>query len=305
MNWRYRTALVLESGGDAGMACLKRLRELRGCRIVAADTSRYVAASRLADAFYEVPPGTDSTFLDAVTAIIRAERIDGIMPTFEHGHEALKGLTEPVILDVDLDAAQLCKDKYELYQRFSAADIRSIPSVLLGDAVWEGVELYGKPRFGSGGRNHFRIGSASELDQLKNLLAEKDYLAQPFITGQEWAADVLVLDGFVKAVATRRNVYLQGSRSICVEVVPSPKLESLARRVQKAIKIASSFHMEVFEDSNGEQQVIEVNVRFGGGIICTALAGHDQPAFLVTGDRRYLEMPKPMCFTRYMTEIVF
>lgn len=306
MSYKPKNILVLEAGGDAGMACIKLLKGRTKARIIAADMNKYVAASQLADKFYQVPPGDHVDFPNAILDLLIEERIDQLLPCFEHGHQAIEMVVPADLLtNIDLKSATLFKDKYRTYQALTAEGISVIPTQLLRNVKVIDKPTLIKPQFGSGSRGHFVVNNVAELDGIKRYLGEKEYIAQPYIDGAEWAIDVLVDNGVFVGAVTRRSILLRGSQCIAVEVKHNLKLIELAKEIQLKLNIRAPFQLDMFEKPEGSFYVIEINVRFGGGVIFTALSGFDQVSYLVNRDKKFLKAPVEGTYTRYYSEISY
>lgn len=161
--------------------------------------------------------------------------------------------------------------------------------------------VYGKPRKGDGGMKNYKIETEQELEGIRLLFAKdnSEFIIQEYLQGEHWAADVVVEDGVVQCVCTRKSL----GKVYRVEVLQNPALVEYCHEVQRKLGIKKIFNIEVFETSQGVFVINEINARMGGNCIASCLAGCDIVSYLITQDKNYLKTPAHKAYSYcYMRE---
>lgn len=297
--------LVLEAGGACAISCIKLLRKQRQfIHIVAADMDKYAPGLALADESVISPPASQKNYAQFIKNIIKSFSIDLVIPCFEHGFKELKELNSSCFI-TDFDSALLCKDKLKFFKRCQNLGVPVPKTEILGKKNRvEKFPRYVKPRFGVGSRDNYVVENPSQLKALLGFLGKgKDFLIQDYLTGSHWNIDVFVENKAFIAAVPRRDIKQKEGNCITVEVRDYKKLISFAKAVQQKLIINSPFNLEVFEVKSGEFVINEINVRFGGGIIFSAMSGVNMVSYLATGKKHFLGKIKRGVYSRFYEEI--
>lgn len=299
-----KTVLILSAGGPVGISCIKVLRKMNDLCIIAADKSEYAAGLQLADVSIVIPPTANDGFLKSVEGVIDRYKIDVLMPSFETGIKKLSPLMGR--FGLDNQSSLVCQDKLVFFDACTQAHL-PVPNTktLRRDLVTKSFPKYIKPRVGSTSINNFIAGSQRELNNILNFIdLSQDYIIQDYLTGKHWNVDVLADNvGFISAVP-RRDIFQSGGQCITVEVVNYEPLIMFSRKVQSRLNIHSPFNLEVFEVELGKFVINEINVRFGGGVIFSVMAGVDMISYFVTKEKKHLSHIKDGIYTRFYEEIL-
>ena len=132
----------------------------------------------------------------------------------------------------------------------------------------------------------------------------QDYLIQDYLTGKHWNVDVHIDEGMFITAVPRRDIVQGCGQCITVEVQNYRQLVEFSKEVQLKLNIMSPFNLEVFEVGPGKFVINEINVRFGGGIIFSVMAGVDMISHFVTKNKKYLGNIKNGIYTRYYEEVL-
>jgi carbamoyl-phosphate synthase large subunit len=298
---KNKNILVLEAGGPCGISCIKILKKNSSVNIVAADMSKYAAGFQIADVAIVVPSSSNKTFADAIQKIVFKYKIDLIIPSFEYGYNVLKKINAPFVLD--FDSAILCKDKLKFMEFCQKHHLPSPKTKLLKLENGWGFPAYIKPRNGAGSRDNYVANNESELKGLCSYLKEyQNFIIQDFLRGDHWNVDILVDQGKFISAVPRKDLVQKAGNCITVEVRNYEQLINFSKLVQETVNIKSPFNLEVFETSPGNFVINEINVRFGGGIIFSAMAGVDMVSYLVNKDKSNIGTIKEGIYTRYYEE---
>lgn len=294
--------LILEAGGACAISCIKLLKGHPSLFLLAADMDEYAPGLAMCDKGIIVPPASDRNYKDSIQSIINSFSVDLVLPCFEHGFKELRDIKCGFI--TDFESAILCKDKL-MFSKMCKYVGLPVPETKLLDTRGKVIDFpqYIKPRFGVGSRNNYKVETLQQLKLLTRFLnGQEEYIIQDYLMGDHWNVDVLVKEGqFLRAVP-RRDIKQKEGNCITVEVRDYKKLINFSKVVQEKLNIGSPFNLEVFETEKGFV-INEINVRFGGGIIFSALCGVDMVSFIATGEVRFLGNVRPGIYTRYYEEI--
>lgn len=138
-------------------------------------------------------------------------------------------------------------------------------------------KLIVKPRWGFGGRG-IKIIEPSEF----KLWDDGQVLIQPFIEHiTEFSIDAYVSQkGEILGCVTRKRMRVADGEVINSITENKPALEAEARRIIAEAGFRGPVTLQAIEQ-NGDIYFIDVNVRFGGGVILSIEAGADYPRLLI------------------------
>jgi carbamoyl-phosphate synthase large subunit len=286
-----QTVLALEAGGPASMAAMHQLRDSGlPLRIIGADMDPNSAAHWLADEFYPVLPASSPGYAQEIADLIKEHEVSAVLPSFHFGMKEISELKTPVFLN-DFIAGLLCQDKWEFYKWCLDKGYDVPQTSLLGsDSVPDGALIL-KPRFGAGAKGNFIV-KDQELPGLQPWLQARDeYLAQEFIIGEQWVVDAMRhADNFVGCTTARVDTHRTG-HAVAVEVQENPELTDLTQNILEDLDYDGPANLDVIKDTAGKYVILEVNPRFGGTIRFSHAAGVNWPAYLLSGQEKFVNKP--------------
>lgn len=255
-------------------------------KIVAADMSGLAPALYMADTRYLVPRIDDPTYLDAILDICRKEKINAVTTLIDPEIELLsKNRAQFEELGVEVlapytETAELCFDKFKMYQYLSAHGIPTPDT--WGDyssamtAVDEGIlafPVFVKPRTGSGSVGARKVHDADTL----KLLCEADptLIIQRLMTG-DLDADVYIdtiSHRAVSAFSKRKLETKIGGASKTISF-KDEKLFAFIQQITELLKFNGPVDMDFFYQDE-TYYLSEVNPRFGGAYLHAYGAGVD------------------------------
>lgn len=257
-----------------------------GDRLVAADLSNLAPALYVADAYYLVPRIDDPNYLDTILDICRKEKINAVTTLIDPEIELLarhRDSFEAIGVEVlapYTETAELCFDKFKMYQFFTAHGIPTTDT--WGDyssamtAVEDGslkFPVFVKPRTGSGSVGAQKV---SDADTLKKLCeADPSLIIQRLMDG-DLDADVYIDTISHKAVSAFSKRKLEtkiGGASKTVSF-KDEKLFSFIQQICGLLKFNGPVDMDFFYQ-DGMYYISEVNPRFGGAYLHAYGAGVD------------------------------
>lgn len=255
-------------------------------KIVAADMSGLAPALYMADTRYLVPRIDDPTYLDAILDICRKEKINAVTTLIDPEIELLsKNRAQFEELGVEVlapytETAELCFDKFKMYQYLSAHGIPTPDT--WGDyssamtAVEDGrlaFPVFVKPRTGSGSVGARKVHDA---DTLKSLCeADPTLIIQRLMTG-DLDADVYIdtiSHRAVSAFSKRKLETKIGGASKTISF-KDEKLFAFIQQITELLKFNGPVDMDFFYQDE-TYYLSEVNPRFGGAYLHAYGAGVD------------------------------
>ena len=305
--------------------CNRLLRDFRqalpnGGLVFAADASTGAPALREADRTFLVPPCADPSYVDRLLDICAKNDVRLLVPRLDREYVVVAGERErflalgtfPVVSEPPVLA--LCEDKVETNRFLARCGLRaprtwlSLAEALL--ALKSGGISYPvvvKPRCGSTSFGFEEASNARELALVYDLaamrttrrqlctaqlVAEESILIQERLTGEEYGIDVINdLGGRYVTTFVRRKLQMRGGNTDRAVTVESEQLAALGRTLGERLGHIGCLDCDVFVFPDSAPVVIDLNPRFGGGLLFSHLAGANLPAALVAW--RQGETPSP------------
>ncbi len=173
------------------------------------------------------------------------------------------------------------------------------------------LPLIAKPRCGSASAGIIVVNDDDEMTRL--IPYADDYLLQEYVENrEEITVDCYVtMKGRRIAVVPRLRETVVGgevSRTITIE---NNSIVELSRRVLTALDLRGAVTLQFLIDKDNDRTLLmEVNPRFGGGVVCSIHAGANMPEYMLTdctgGDPAPCTDWRPgVEISRYMQEVVF
>lgn len=257
-----------------------------GGAVVVTDVNPLSPTVYVADHSYQVPLASDASYVDALLAICRAERIGLLVPTIDDeltilGEAAPRFQAVGVRVVVSPPAAtRACNDKLHTWQLLAAAEIAAAPTWLPTDMPADvAYPLFIKPRIGRGSVGAFKVRNERELDFFLDYVS--DPVLQPFLEGAEVTIDVLCdFRGEPLAVVPRERAVIRAGVVDRGRTIHDAALIDLGLACARTIGAIGAINIQC-RIVEGAPTVFEINPRFSGGIPLTIAAGADFPRMLV------------------------
>lgn len=135
--------------------------------------------------------------------------------------------------------------------------------------------LIAKPDTGSASQGIVKINNQTELDALMN---RDSYLVQKFIHATEYTVDAYrsVKHGNINYIVPRIRLETQGGEAVKAKTIRHKVIDQLSRGIIEKSGLSGAITLQFLEDkSTGEVFFMEVNPRFGGGVVTSFGAGID------------------------------
>jgi len=164
-----------------------------------------------------------------------------------------------------------------------------------------------KPRKGSASKGICVANDATDLDYILTQIDEKDYIKQNYIDGTEYTVDAYVSKNgqFIGAIPRIRYDVTAGESTTAI-IVHDTEISQVTKEIIEKFELKGPITLQ-FIRKNKELYFLELNPRFGGGIIASIEAGFNIPKMMI---QDYLDIPfnkltnyKPIIATRYYREV--
>jgi len=223
---------------------------------------------------------TDPLFKDELFSIIEKKSIDVIIPLMDGATVALSELNNKTkSFWACVSSYETCATFYDkrLSEKWFVKNGVNIP--LIKDKIVFPIIL--KDAFGFGAKGQYFAENEIELEHILNKINYENFVIQPFIRGKEYTVDAYVSkSGEVLGCVPRTRLYVVGGEVVNSITTKNEALESECRRILSLSEFRGPITIQAIENKDGIW-FIEVNPRFGGGVILSMEAGADYAKLLI------------------------
>jgi len=251
--------------------------------IVAVDIDPLTPALQEADRAYIVPRLSDLAYIPTLVEICRQEHVHLIFPLIDPDipvlarHRRELEATGARVVVVSQEAATMTADKWLTYQFFRQLHIPTPRSWLpeqIQDAALE-YPAFIKPRFGSAGKQTFKVRSQRELAFFLDYVPEP--IVQEYLPGPEITNDVICdFDGNVLAVVSRQRIEVRWGEVAKGKTIYQPEIIQHCVTIARGLKAIGPITVQCML-RDGRPYFTEINPRFGGGVPLGIAAGVRSP----------------------------
>lgn len=277
-------------------------------QLIGVDVSEKAAGRAFVDAFYTVPWGEDSGYVDTIVDIVRRERIDLILPGSDQEAFRLSAERERIkeagamVLASPMSVLDLIRDKWATYRTLEAAGLRvpehtcvSGAGELLGALREYGYPQHSvivKPIAGRGGRgmrllvgqNEITptwIGSGARESRFENQPTKTDMaswvvetlMVMPLLHAPAYDVDVLAVRSEAHVALIRRRNNPAGIPFTGNRIVSDPSVMNYCLDIAEALGLEALHDMDLMTDTKGRPCLLEVNPRPSGSVVAAHAGG--------------------------------
>ena len=267
-------------------------------QIVASDNWSVAPALFTAQKYYLTPKIRDDNYIDSLLEICKRENVKAITSLIDPeiqllSHNADKFVNEGVIpLCPSEKSAELCFDKYKMYEYLSRVGIKTVLTYDNLDSFKNAFNnheiefpVFIKPRTGSGSVGATKIISMSELQEA---FAENkfDYIIQEFMNCEDCDADVYIdaLSHKLVAAFSKKKIETRIGGASKTISFKDDKLFAFIELIVNNFEFSGAVDMDFFY-KDGEYYLSEINPRFGGAYLHAYGAGVDFPKMILNNIR--------------------
>ncbi|MBH8563565.1 ATP-grasp domain-containing protein [Nostoc sp. CENA67] len=220
------------------------------------------------------------------------------------GYRTLMAKANQILGVADMEPAQveLLLNKYQLRQQLNQAGLSQVNSVLLDEHTWIDLQAKGKPAFikpvtGIASYATFRLTTDKSWQDIEKIQSEiatdliyssifsanRGFMAEDYIPGQEFSFEIIAVDGQPFVVAIHEKIEVDESGSAVLEnacVAPPinlnesqlPKARAWIETIFQHLQLQwGCYHLEA-RCYNDHWEVIEINPRVGGALISPSVS---------------------------------
>ncbi|WP_075878198.1 ATP-grasp domain-containing protein [Merdibacter massiliensis] len=256
-------------------------------QIIATDHSKYAPALYLADKYYIVPRIDDESYLSKIIEICKEEKVDAITTFIDPEIQILaknRDLFESInvkVLAPSLKTAELCFDKYKMYEYLLKQNITTIKTYssfqdfkINYDKGEIRLPVFVKPRTGSGSVGAKKINS---IEELKAICEKNSFLIiQEYMDGLDLDADVYVdmISHKPISIFTKKKIETKIGGANKTISFKDPVLFDFIKKIVTCFQFNGPIDIDFFY-KNGNYYLSEINPRFGGAYLHAYGAGVD------------------------------
>lgn len=246
----------------------------------------------------------EDVFVD-IKKILNEKNISIVVANIDPATIVLAKLNEKFpklgLITTNTETCKIFLDKQEMHDNCMKYCINTIP-LSNGD-----IPLFIKPRRGSASKGTFLIKDHIYKDYIFSKINNDQYIVQRYIDGVEYTVDAYVSRGgdLIGAVPRKRTFVTSGESTIATIVKDDEILEHTEYILSK-FDLIGPLTLQFIRSEN-ELYFLELNPRFGGGVIASIEAGFNIPKLML---QDYLgEKIKPqknykrLIMTRYFREV--
>lgn len=315
------TILITGAGAPGITGTLYSLREnpeREPFRIVTTDMQELPVGKFMCDAFYRLPAPETAEYLDQLKEIVRAEKVDVILPQTTREIELLSKKKEEVerwgvkVALSSYDAIERANDKYLILKECEKNGIPVPEHELVSDrdSLEKAIYRIGypekkvvvKPRLSNGQRgvkvittesltlngylNEKPSSLATDLDSFLSIFDTAgehfpDLIVSEYMPGVEYTVDMYLADGHEVIIPRSRDVIRSG---ISFQTTVDMKREDIAeysRKLGRSLGLEYCFGFQFKLDDHGVPRILESNPRVQGTMVASTMANFNMIYYTV------------------------
>jgi len=251
--------------------------------IIAVDIDPLAPALQEAHCSYIVPRLSDPAYIPTLVEICRQEQVHLIFPLIDPdililaSHRQELEATGARVVVVSQEAAITTADKWLTYQFFRQLNIPTPVSWLPEEARNADLEypVFIKPRFGSAGKQTFKVHNERELTFFLDYVPEP--LVQEYLPGPEITNDIICdFEGNILAVVSRQRIEVRWGEVAKGKTIYDPEIIQHCVTIARELKSIGPITVQCML-RDGKPYFTEINARFGGGVPLGIDAGVRSP----------------------------
>ncbi|HNU46618.1 MAG TPA: ATP-grasp domain-containing protein [Phycisphaerae bacterium] len=255
-----------------------------------ADGSRLAPALWHVDRPHLVPAITSGKYEEALLGVVRAARINLLVPLLDHELPAISGAAERfaelgcTAVISSPEVVQVCQDKLATYAALRTAGIDTPTTWAWTDISRRRTHRFPyflKPRTGSASMGNYVVHNRDELMTFGRRVP--DAIVQEFVPGIEHTLDVYTgFDGRPRCVVPRRRLEVRTGEVSKGLVVKDRRIMAVGHEVARMLRDGRGvLTVQCILTPQDRIRVIEINPRFGGGAPLSIHAGADFPRWIL------------------------
>jgi carbamoyl-phosphate synthase large subunit len=219
-------------------------------------------------------------------------------------HASLRNVWNAASFSSDEKAVSICMSKKRTQEFCESVGIPIIPQARPNE-----FPIFAKPDAGSASVGAMLVNNQAELDAI--LDKKIDYIFQTYIDGVEYTVDAYVTRaGEICGVSPRIRVATLGGESVVTQTIHDEEIVAASVDLIKKMKLIGPLTMQfIREKSDNALYLMEINPRFGGGVIASIEAGFNFPLMMIKEllgeSQQCVFQGKRLIMKRYFQEVFY
>ncbi len=247
----------------------------------------------------------DPRIIEHLLQIVKEFKISFVIANVDQATPVLASLNEsdPTLglITSSVEACNIFLDKLIMHAKCEELGIPCIP------LSYADFPMFLKPRHGSASQGTYLVDDNAYLAYLMERIDDNAYIRERYINGVEYSVDAYVSRNgtFVGAVPRIRS-QITGGESTTATIVRDSEILELTEKITNSLELIGPITLQFMREKD-RLFFMELNPRFGGGVIASIEAGFDIPRLMITD---YLGMTLPLLhhydqliMTRYYREV--
>ena len=277
--------------------------------LVGVDASMNAVGQGYVDAFYQVPWGEDSSYVNAIAKIVAAEKVNLVLPGSDQEAFSLAAGREKiaaagaVVLASPVSVLNLIRDKQATYRALEAAGLR-VPAyqcvvnvedlrLSMAEFGYPQRSVIVKPVAGRGGRGmrlligkgeapaawigagarEKRIPLTPSIDEMATWFGNGVLMVMPLLTAPVHDVDVFAIKGNARVALVRLRFNPTGIPFQGNRIVSDPQVINYCLEIAEALGLDALHDIDLMTDHLGRPCLLEVNPRPSGSVVSAHAAG--------------------------------
>ena len=137
------------------------------------------------------------------------------------------------------------------------------------------IPAIAKPNFGSASKGLLTFTKQDELDSFMGSSERKKYEIQDLVSGPEYSVDgYIALNSDFRHFAVRQRIETLGGEVVRSQTVAIPEVEACCHQISEISGVRGAITLQfIFDNRSNSYKIMEINPRFGGGMLTTWGAG--------------------------------
>lgn len=256
-------------------------------KIYGADMAGTAPALAYCDYTRKVCPMSDPDYVNQITKICIADKIDILIPTIDTDLLILslnKNIIEQTgtrVMISEPEMIKICRDKNNTSAFFEECGLNAPMPVNDISKYKSGFPAFIKPKDGSSSINAYKVNNEEELINYASQV--EDYIVQPFVSGREYTIDIFCdFDGHPISIVPRERMQVRAGEVLKTQITMDDLMIKEAEEICRKFKPCGPITVQLIRsDKDGKDYFIEINPRYGGGAPLSIKAGANSPEFIL------------------------
>jgi carbamoyl-phosphate synthase large subunit len=280
---------ITGTGGDAGRGAIRGLREnpadAEPIWILGLAAASDVPSKRFLDCFIRLPLVKEAGYVDALSAILQAHKIDVLLAGIDSEISMLSAARDrlPVATKIPLAPSKLVEaagDKLQTAEFLSSRGIATPATCSADSPIDIGFPLVAKPRRGHGSRG---VAVLHDREALQSFLETRpqNYCLQRYVEGPEITVGFLYDSVGVMRDAIAMERTLEGGRTVSAKVLGDLAMGQFIEDFGSRIPGVGAINAQLRWHEHEGPMVFEINARLSGSTEMRVAVGFNDPLRLV------------------------